>query len=154
MLGINSPSRVFSEIGGHLMDGLSQGIERAAGEPLAAMRGVAAGLAVPIAAGGLMLGTNSAFAVPQTATIRPIMQMPQPVMTQPIMQMPQPEQATSPIAAPAPIHITVNLNGPSSPEAANDIAAAVRREVERALAESARRDALARRAAMIDGGLA
>jgi hypothetical protein len=54
----------------------------------------------------------------------------------------------------APIQITVNLNGPASPEAAQDVAAAVRREVERALAESARRDALGRRAALIDGGLA
>lgn len=141
-LGIRSPSRVFAEIGGHLMGGLQLGIERAAGLPLAAMRSVATGLAVPIAAGGLMLGANSAFSVPQ------------PVMTQPIVQMPQPAQASSPTAAPAAIQVTVNLNGPATPEAANDIAAAVRREVERALAESARRDALARRAAMIDGGLA
>jgi hypothetical protein len=153
-LGIRSPSRVFAEIGGHLMDGLSQGIERTAGLPLAAMRSVATGLAVPIAAGGLMLGANSAFSVPQPVMTQPIVQMPQPVMTQPIVQMPQPAQATSPTTAPASIHITVNLNGPATPEAANDIAAAVRREVERALAESARRDALVRRAAMIDGGLA
>ncbi|WP_141054493.1 phage tail tape measure protein [Tepidiphilus succinatimandens] len=154
MLGINSPSRVFAEIGGHLMDGLSQGIERTAGLPLAAMRSVATGLAVPIAAGGLMLGENSAFSVPQPVMTQPIVQMPQPVMTQPIVQMPQPAQASSPTAAPAAIQVTVNLNGPATPEAANDIAAAVRREVERALAESARRDALARRASMIDGGLA
>ena len=50
--------------------------------------------------------------------------------------------------------VTVNLNGPATPEAANDIAAAVRREVERALAEAGRREQLARRAALIDGGMA
>jgi hypothetical protein len=57
-------------------------------------------------------------------------------------------------SSPAPIQIVVNLNGPASPEAAQDVAAAVRREVERALAEQARRDALARRARLIDGGIA
>jgi hypothetical protein len=124
MLGINSPSRVFAEIGGHLMDGLSHGIERTAGLPLAAMRSVATGLAVPIAAGVMMMGAAG------TVSAYPM------------------------DAGAAAISITVNLNGPATPEAANDIAAAVRREVERALAESARRDALARRAAMIDGGLA
>jgi hypothetical protein len=68
-----------------------------------------------------------------------------------------PSQASSmPGAAPspAPIQITVNLNGPASPEAAQDVAATVRREVERVLAEQARRDALARRARLIDGGIA
>lgn len=121
-LGIRSPSRVFAELGGHLMGGLQLGIERAAGLPLAAMRGVAAGLAAPLAAGGVMMGAGAATAAPLAA------------------------------GGPA-IHITVNLNGPATPEAAQDVAQAVRREVERALAESARRDGLARRAALIDGGL-
>ena len=122
-LGIRSPSRVFADIGGHLMGGLRLGIARAAHLPLTAMRGVAAGLAAPMTAGAI------AFA--------PL------------------AQAVEPIApAAAPIQITVNLNGPASPEAAQDVAAAVRREVERALAEQARRDALARRARLIDGGIA
>lgn len=121
-LGIRSPSRVFAEIGGHLMGGLQLGIERSSGRPLAAMRTVAGALAVPMAAGAMALGSAGA--------------------------------ATAGGMPAAPIQITVNLNGPASPEAAQDVAAAVRREVERALAESARRDALARRAAMIDGGLA
>ena len=63
------------------------------------------------------------------------------------------QAATAQGAATAPIQITVNLNGSATPETAQDIAAAVRREVERALAESARRDALSRRAALIDGGM-
>lgn len=122
-LGIRSPSRVFAELGGHLMGGLQLGIERAAGLPLAAMRGVAAGLAAPLAAGGIMLGAGQAGAAPMAAG--------------------------GPV-----IQITINLNGPATPEAAQDVAAAVRREVERALAEASRRDALGRRAAMIDGGMA
>jgi len=118
-LGIRSPSRVFAEIGGHLMGGLQLGIERAASLPLAAMRSVAAGLAAPITAGAM-----AAAGMPLAAS------------------------------SPAPIQITVNLNGQTSPETAQDVAAAVRREVERALAEQSRRDALARRARLIDGGIA
>ena len=123
-LGIRSPSRVFAEIGGHLMGGLQLGIERAANLPLSAMRGVAAALAAPITAGAIALA--------------------------PLAQAVEPTAA----ASSPPIQITVNLNGPASPEAAQDVAAAVRREVERALAEQARRDALARRARLIDGGIA
>lgn len=122
-LGIRSPSRVFAELGGHLMGGLQLGIERAAGLPMAAMRGVAAGLAAPLAAGGIMMGAGAAGATQLAA------------------------------GGPA-IQITIHLNGPATPEAAQDVALAVRREVERALAEAGRRDALARRAALIDGGLA
>lgn len=122
-LGIRSPSRVFAELGGHLMGGLQLGIERAAGLPLAAMRGVAAGLAAPLAAGGVMMGAGAATAAPLAA------------------------------GGPA-IHITVNLNGAATPEAAQDVAAAVRREVERLLSDRDRRAAIARRAAMLDGGLA
>jgi hypothetical protein len=227
MLGINSPSRVFAEIGGHLMDGLSQGIERTAGLPLAAMRSVATGLAVPIAAGGILLGgvANAAapampmqavppfiverqalnivaptlppLAVGDMPVLRGMVDMPPitvpdlPSLTADLPELsvgdlptltvsapalpplsaptaPNPNEATrapataqatppakllAPPAAPT-IQITVNLNGHATSEAAQDVAAAVRREVERALAESARRDALARRAAMIDGGLA
>lgn len=125
VLGIRSPSRVFAEMGGHLMSGLQIGIERAAGLPLAAMRTVAGALAVPMAAGAMAFGAAGAAGA-----------------------------ATAGGMPAAPIQITVNLNGPATPEAAQDVAAAVRREVERALAETARRDALARRAALIDGGLA
>ena len=121
-LGIRSPSRVFAEIGGHLMGGLQLGIERSSGRPLAAMRTVASALAVPMAAGAMALGSAGA--------------------------------ATAGGMPAAPIQITVNLNGPASPEAAQDVAAAVRREVERALAEAGRREQLARRAALIDGGMA
>lgn len=121
-LGIRSPSRVFAELGGHLMGGLQLGIERASSLPLAAMRTVAGALAVPMAAGAMALGSAGA--------------------------------ATAGGMPAAPIQITVNLNGPATPDAAQDVAAAVRREVERALAEAGRREQLARRAALIDGGMA
>lgn len=55
-LGIHSPSRVFAEIGGHLMGGWAKGIEDNAGSPLdalgvAAKKLVSAGAGVVIAAG-------------------------------------------------------------------------------------------------------
>ncbi|WP_424894476.1 phage tail tape measure protein [Tepidimonas sp. HKU79] len=139
-LGIRSPSRVMAEIGSHLMGGLQLGIERASGLPLSAMRLVAGALAAPMAAGAV---TSGAAGLPQ----------PQ------VLAAEQPARP-SPVAVPAagiaaaPIQITVNLNGSATPEAAQDVAAAVRREVERALAEASRREQLARRAALIDGGLA
>ena len=141
-LGIRSPSRVFAEIGGHLMGGLQMGIERAAGLPLAAMRGVAAGLAAPMAAGAVAM-SGGGLSQPPVLAAEPI-------------RPPQPASRAAPAAgmAAAPIHITVNLNGPASAETAQDVAAAVRREVERALAEAGRREQLARRAALIDGGMA
>ena len=156
-LGIRSPSRVFAEIGSHLMGGLQRGIERAANLPIAAMRSVTARLAAPITAGAV------AFA-PLAQAVEPVA-LPQPAdAVRTIRQAVEPSQTTaSPSAAtgmpgaataPAPIQITVNLNGPTTPEAAQDVAAAVRREVERALAEQARREALARRARLIDGGIA
>jgi hypothetical protein len=267
-LGIRSPSSVFAEIGGNLMGGLQLGIERAAGLPLNAMRGVASALAAPITAGAIAFAplaqaveqvalpepvdavrtirqvvepaelpqptdalrtirqTVEPIALPQpTDAMRTIRQsvesiaLPQPAdatrkirqavepieLTQPAdtlrmirqavepvelpqpadalrtirqtvepVELPQPDsvlrtilqvepsqtialpsQASMPgtASSPAPIQITVNLNGPASPEAAQDVAATVRREVERVLAEQARRDALARRARLIDGGI-
>ncbi|RPE72548.1 TP901 family phage tail tape measure protein [Tibeticola sediminis] len=141
-LGIRSPSRVFAAIGGHLMTGLSQGITQAANLPLAALRGVAGALAAPIAAGAVTL---SAHAMPAPQVIAPAP-----------LAMPAPSAAAGqmPSMTPAQINITVNLNGQATPDAAQDVAAAVRREVERALADMSRRDALARRAALIDGGMA
>ncbi|WP_114649092.1 phage tail tape measure protein [Pseudothauera hydrothermalis] len=147
VLGIRSPSRVFAEIGGHLMDGLEQGIVRAAGQPLAAMHGVASALAAPMAVGAVVA---SAQAMPAVAAPAPQVIAPAALA----VPAPQPAGGNSPVMPAAPIQITVNLNGPASPEAAQDVAAAVRREVQRALAEAARRDALGRRAALIDGGLA
>lgn len=141
-LGIRSPSRVFAELGGHLMGGLQLGIQRAAGLPLAAMRTVAVALAAPMAAGAVAM-SGGGLSQPPVLAAEPI-------------RLPQSASRVAPAAdmAAAPIHITVNLNGPASAETAQDVAAAVRREVERALAEANRRDALARRAALIDGGLA
>lgn len=141
-LGIRSPSRVFAELGGHLMGGLQLGIERASSLPLAAMRTVAVALAAPMAAGAVAM-SGGGLSQPPVLAAEPV-------------RLPQPASRAAPAAgmAAAPIQITVNLNGSATPEAAQDVAAAVRREVERALAETARRDALARRAALIDGGLA
>ena len=141
-LGIRSPSRVFAELGGHLMGGLQLGIQRAAGLPLAAMRTVAVALAAPMAAGAVAM-SGGGLSQPPVLAAEPI-------------RLPQPASRAAPAAgmAAAPIHITVNLNGPASPEAAQDVAAAVRREVERALAEAGRREQLARRARLIDGGIA
>ncbi|TSE33401.1 phage tail tape measure protein [Tepidimonas taiwanensis] len=149
-LGIRSPSRVFAEMGGHLMGGLRLGIQRAAGLPLSAMGAVAGALATPIAAGTLAMGSAAgALAAPLTA-MAPLAPTPAAALAAPLTTM----APLAPTPAAAPIHITVNLNGPATPEAAQDVAAAVRREVERALAESARREQLARRAALIDGGMA
>ncbi|MFN3595483.1 MAG: hypothetical protein ACK4TK_12525, partial [Thiobacillaceae bacterium] len=152
-LGIRSPSRVFAEMGGHLMSGLQIGIERAAGLPLAAMRTVAGALAVPMAAGAMAFGAAGAAGLPLAAmrTVAGALAVP---MAAGAMAFGAAGAATAGGMPAAPIQITVNLNGPATPEAAQDVAAAVRREVERALAETARRDALARRAALIDGGLA
>ncbi|MBW7656218.1 phage tail tape measure protein [Hydrogenophilus thermoluteolus] len=151
-LGIRSPSRVFAEIGGHLMGGLQLGIERSSGRPLAAMRTVAGALAAPLALG--------AAAIPIHPTIQPTsLTAPDPVrLPQPVaagaMALGSAGAATAGGMPAAPIQITVNLNGSATPEVAQDVAAAVRREVERALAEAGRREQLARRAALIDGGMA
>lgn len=45
VLGIHSPSRVFADLGGHMMGGLTLGLDRAAGRPLATVRDVGARLA-------------------------------------------------------------------------------------------------------------
>jgi TP901 family phage tail tape measure protein len=109
-LGIRSPSRVFAEIGGHLMGGLQLGIERAASLPLAAMRGIASALAAPITAGAI------AFA--------PLAQAVEPVELSQTTALPSAASSMPGAASsPAPIQITVNLNGPASPEAAQDVAA-------------------------------
>jgi TP901 family phage tail tape measure protein len=167
-LGIRSPSRVFAEIGGHLMDGLSQGIERTAGLPLAAMGAVAGAMAAPLAAGAVAM-SGGGLPQPPVLAADPIRIPQPPVLAADPIRIPQPQVlAADPIRLPqsasraapaagmaaAPIHITVNLNGPASAETAQDVAAAVRREVERALAEASRREQLARRAALIDGGMA
>ena len=153
-LGIHSPSRVFAELGAHLMGGLQLGIERTAGLPLAAMRVVAAALAgVSLTAAAPAMAVPSADWAPRAIryAVEPAMLPPQ---QSTIVSGIDPYAAAVPMtASAAPINITVNLNGPAGPETAQDVAATVRREVERLLAEQARRDTLARRARMIDGGI-
>jgi len=103
---------------------------------------------------GLQLGIERAAGLPLAAAAisAPALALPQVTASMPTLL---PAQAAPATGQPAPtIHITINLNGPASPQAAQDVAAAVRREVGRALAEAARRDALARRATMLDAGLA
>ncbi|GIX31357.1 MAG: hypothetical protein KatS3mg124_1829 [Porticoccaceae bacterium] len=167
-LGIRSPSRVFAEIGGHLMDGLKMGIERAAAIPLAAVHAVAAGIAaVPMAIAAPAVGqpkplpdaltaasvaptpialTAASVAPTPIALPVPAPAVPQPRATAPAVGYSQPHRQMAPS-----IQITVNLQGPATPQSAQDVAAAVRREVERALADVARRDRLTRRALLIDG---
>ena len=49
------------------------------------------------------------------------------------------------------VNVTINLNGPATPEAAQGISEAVRREIERVLADQNRRTEQARRARLFDG---
>jgi TP901 family phage tail tape measure protein len=65
-LGIKSPSRVFAEIGGHVMGGLDVGLAKGEADPLARMKGAAAKLAGVGA--GLTLGT-AALAMPDLPNI-------------------------------------------------------------------------------------
>lgn len=48
-LGIHSPSRVFAGLGGHIMEGLDQGIDRGSGRAIARVRQVAAGMTAAMA---------------------------------------------------------------------------------------------------------
>lgn len=59
-LGIHSPSRVFAELGGFTMAGLSQGIERGQSDPLASISSLGKQLAQ---AGALTLGMGAGSAV-------------------------------------------------------------------------------------------
>lgn len=59
-LGIHSPSRVFAELGGFTMAGLTQGLEKGEGGPLAALTSFSKQLT---AAGAMTLGTMSGTAL-------------------------------------------------------------------------------------------
>lgn len=50
-LGIHSPSRVFAELGGHTMAGLTQGLDRSGGDALASVARVGAGMTAALAVG-------------------------------------------------------------------------------------------------------
>jgi hypothetical protein len=60
-LGINSPSRVFMEIGGYSMQGLRQGIDAAGAAPIEAMRRMIGGL---VSSAALALPAAPALAAP------------------------------------------------------------------------------------------
>lgn len=71
-LDINSPSRVFADIGGHLMTGLDQGIDGGSGGPLSRMAGLSDQLKGAMAAGvvapALALGAGTAAAATGSAS--------------------------------------------------------------------------------------
>ncbi len=46
VLGIKSPSRLFMQFGGHITEGLAQGLDRGTDRPMRSLRGLAAGVAV------------------------------------------------------------------------------------------------------------
>ncbi|MBX9816247.1 MAG: hypothetical protein A4S12_06980 [Proteobacteria bacterium SG_bin5] len=71
VLGIKSPSRVFAAIGGHMMAGLSQGLDRGGGGPVSALQrqagrlvGAAAGSALALSPGGALAARPGASAGP------------------------------------------------------------------------------------------
>ncbi|WP_435605882.1 phage tail tape measure protein [Pseudomonas knackmussii] len=106
VLGIHSPSRVFAELGGHTMAGLEQGLTAGQGGPLAAVTDISKRLA---AAGALVIGTSG----PAVA-----------IDTRP----PLSATTSAPIVQGDTYNITINA-GPGTDTAA------LRRMIDRALAE-------------------
>jgi len=74
LLGIHSPSRVFAQLGGYTIEGLTQGVQRAQGAPVAAVAAIGARMAAAGAGAALMASTGPAMAVdtrpPLTAPTR------------------------------------------------------------------------------------
>ncbi|HYG07410.1 MAG TPA: phage tail tape measure protein [Stenotrophomonas sp.] len=73
-LGIHSPSRVFAQLGSYTVQGLTQGVQRAQGAPVAAVAAIGARMAAAGAVAALMASTGPAMAVdtrpPLTAPAR------------------------------------------------------------------------------------
>lgn len=66
-LGIQSPSRVFAEIGGHLMSGLELGLQSRVGRVMGEVRGLAQGLAaVPLALAPIAAPALPAVPMPES----------------------------------------------------------------------------------------
>ncbi|MCC2603031.1 phage tail tape measure protein [Sphingopyxis yananensis] len=105
-LDINSPSRVFADIGGHLMTGLDQGITGGSGAPLSRMAGLSEQLKGAMAAGvvapALALGASPAMAAGGQAA-----------------------QGTAMAAAPATYHITINASGSNAQDIADQVRGAI-----------------------------
>lgn len=105
-LDINSPSRVFADIGGHLMSGLDQGIAGGSNAPLARMSGLSQKLVSAVAAGAvgpaLALGAAPASAASPTS-----------------------QSAANAASAPVTYQITVNANGGDGQQIADQVRAAI-----------------------------
>lgn len=142
-LGINSPSKVFAAFGANTMEGYQQGIEKAQDGPLKQIGTVAKNVAragAGIALGGAMAA--SAAALPRIGVDLPN------IGSIPIESRgPLPSSSTGGIVIQGGINITVNA-APGMDERA--LAEYVGREVQRALAEAAARDAARRRSAFHD----
>lgn len=67
LLGINSPSRVFAEIGGHTMDGLHVGLENRYTRVAGLMRRISKGLIQPMRVPNLGLAHAVAQPMPSAA---------------------------------------------------------------------------------------
>jgi hypothetical protein len=73
VLGIKSPSRVFAGLGGDIMAGLSIGLDRGAGGPLARIRGAGRDLARTMAAATVLAAPAPSFALPPPSfTVAPV----------------------------------------------------------------------------------
>lgn len=74
LLGIHSPSRVFAQLGGYTIEGLTQGVQRAQNAPVAAVAAIGARMAAAGAGAALVAATGPAMAVdtrpPLTAPAR------------------------------------------------------------------------------------
>lgn len=104
-LGIRSPSRVFAQLGGFVMEGLDNGLAASAAAPMARISGIAAGMTGALAAGAI--GPAALAAAPVAA--------------------PGAQVATAAAGGASHYAITINAGAGSSP---HDIEAAVRRAIE------------------------
>jgi hypothetical protein len=126
-LGIHSPSRVFAELGSYTMQGLDQGIAGGQDGPLKAVAGVAKRLT---AAGAVALGAG--VALPAMAHMPALDSRP-----------PLAAPVSSPGAGGQTFNFSLTINAAEGADA-NQLAASVRREMERFMREQAagRRSAL------------
>jgi len=136
LLDIHSPSRVFTQYGGFITEGLANGIEDDADSPIKQVRGIANNLRN--AAGGLMLGaglaTNASAANIDTSAIQ--------IDARPPLQ----SHASAAPSAGLVIHGGINIEVHASPGMDEQaLARMVNEQVQRALKDAERRAAAASR---------
>lgn len=123
MLGIHSPSRVFAQLGVFTMQGLAGGLDRGSGAPLAQVKSL----------GDRILQAGQGIAL--TAATAPVLAAAAP--------MAAPSAARGAASAPEAARYEINIHG-VAPDAAQDIAREVRRQI-----EAIERERLARRASRL-----